>query len=279
MADSEAPRMKRRLGRDLVDLKVRLSRYRKDPLLAECVTRPGSADLACLRQKSNVAWGEWCVARKMWLDQTDKLDMGQLNALEEKLLEIERRADELQRELVCPESARAGWKVVACLAAAQTALLGLYVVAHGMADDWTFEVPLMWGPGKYVEVFFWTCFGSLTGLLGLAGTYLARRDFDRAYSPWYLTSAVRAPFLATVLMFVIVELGEAYGSAQGLFEEEGAKFYGVALLSFCMGMVSEQTGMLVWSLAEGVLTFVQGVVQRFSDRLASVFVTRDVASR
>ena len=157
------------------------------------------------------------------------------------------------------------------LAATLIALLWIYLFSHGI-HGWNvedFEPWAEWGPVKYIEVAVWSEFGVLCYLLFQASKYVMRRDFDAWYQPWYLSTALRAPFLTVILMIVVLEFVEWYGE-DGWFKtymEEGNKFYLIAFMSFCLGLVSDRASGLVGELAQSILDFIEIVVKKISSKL------------
>jgi hypothetical protein len=148
----------------------------------------------------------------------------------------------------------------------------LYLLSHGVRgwDFSNFEPLAESGPLKYVEVAFWSEFGVLCFLLFLAANYVKRRDFDEWYQPWYMSTALRAPFLTVILMILVLEFVEWYGEDSWIetyLLEEGNKFYFIAFMSFCLGLVSDQVAEVMRELAESVLEFVHGVVKKVSGKM------------
>ena len=123
---------------------------------------------------------------------------------------------------------------------------------------------------KYGEVIFWSSFGVLCSLLFLSTWYLARRDFDMYYQPWYLSTALRAPFVSLIGMMIILEFVEWYGQGtwvEHYLLEEGNKFYFIVFMSFCLGLTSDRTSKLIGDLAEAVGDFLEQAVAMVSKRL------------
>ncbi|MBI5820308.1 MAG: ferric reductase-like transmembrane domain-containing protein [Verrucomicrobia bacterium] len=228
-----------------------------------------------LRHMADEAWTQWLEVRNDFVNLPDTDSSKKLNDIENRLLKLERNLDLLQRELIGEQSYAAGIRTVTWLAVTLILLVVIYLVTHGVRglDLMTFEPWPEWGPLKYGEVAFWSLFGVLCILLFLATKYLARRDFDTWYQPWYVSTALRAPFLAIILMMVVLEFIEWYGEGSWLqtyLLEEGNKFYFIAFVSFCLGLSSNTTNAIMRDLSEGVSAFVGGAVKQVANRLGSL---------
>ncbi len=270
MADKELQRKKNELALQLAEIKARIQRYTLDPRLRE---DKGTVDDQ-LRRQADQAWNEWLVVWGQFQGVGDSPTWERLQQVEGELLRVERRVDLIQRELITGEGFRAGIKTVFWLAGALLALVVFYLLVHGVhsLDFSTFEPFPEWGPLKYVEVAFWSSFGVLCSLLYLATRYLTRRDFDKWYQTWYLSTALRAPFFAIILMMVVLEFVEWYGEGtwiESYVLEEGNKFYFIVFMSFCLGL--EDTSSIIRNLSSGVLQFVSNAVARLVDKLGSAF--------
>lgn len=269
--DRPVKQMVAELSTELVETRVRIRRYTLDPRVVKD-TR--------LQTLADEAWNDWLGVRDAWYALPDPPDAAGLQGVERKLLDVGRKADLVQRELISEESFHAGTRTVGWLATALVGLVVVYLLMHGVRtlDLSTFEPFPEWGPLKYVEVAFWSSFGVLCWLLFLAARYVMRRDFDRWYRPWYVSTALRAPFLTMILMMVILEFVEWYGEGTWIetyILEEGNKFYFIAFVSFCLGLVSDETANIVRELADGVLQFVRGAIARVSKRLVSTVTPVD----
>lgn len=278
MAEKDLARRRRHLEAGVVALRVRIRRYTLDPRLRDL---PKDADLP---RQADQAWEHWLALWENYDSLPVPASPEQLRKVEKELWQVGREADLVQRALISQQSFDAGIRTVAWLALALVLLALLYLFTHGVRglDFSAFEPLPEWGPLKYVEVAFWSAFGVLCWLLFLASNYLARRDFDRWYQPWYLTTALRAPFLSVVLMVVVLEFVEWYGEGKWIetyLLEEGNKFYFIAFVSFSLGLMSEETAAISRDLADGVIQFVRRAVGRVTQRLASTFADVDKARK
>ena len=281
MADKELERKKQQLESDLNETQIRIRRYTLDPRLRD---DPNAKKDNALRDACDAAW-------KAWLEVWEQYNALGPAATDKELLKVEKEwravdhsVDLIQRELITAEDYAAGKRTVFGLTVALGLLILLYLLTHGVRslDFSTFEPFPEWGPMKYFEVAFWSGFGVLCGLLFLATYYLTRRDFDRWYQLWYVSTALRAPFLSVILMVVVLEFVEWYGEGtwiQDYLLEEGNKFYFIVLLSFCLGLMSQETSGIIRQLAEGVVSFVRAAVGRVSSRLGSAISRADVPRR
>lgn len=273
MADKELQRKKNELLLELNEVGVRIRRYSLDPRLREdAATQKDDA----LRREADAAWEAWLEVWEKCQALGDSPGEEKLRAPQRELMKVERRVDLIQRELISAGNYSAGVKTVAGLTAALVALVVLYLLSHGVKslDFSAFEPLPEWGPLKYVEVAFWSGFGVLCWLLFLATYYLRRRDFDPWYCPWYVSTALRAPFLTIILMMVVLEFAEWYGEGTWIetyLLEEGNKFYFIAFMSFCLGLMSDDSSRIIRELAEGVVDFVRRAVGRVVGRMDSVF--------
>jgi hypothetical protein len=271
---------------------VRIRRYTLDPRLRRtgCVpdskaTPPPAPDAnpprpepsLDLRREVDELWKKWIALRETAQALSAASPRGELDRVEKTWLELDRQLDLIQRELISDSTTRSGLVTVAWMAAALV-LLGLfYLVSHGVRgfDFSKFEAWPEWGPLKYGEVAFWSAFGVLCWLLFLASSYLKRRDFDSYYTTWYISTALRAPFLVVMLMIVVLEFTEytfaGTPAADSLFEE-GNKYYFIILVSFCLGLSSDSTSTIARQLAESVSGFVRRAVGRFCRRLDALVV-------
>jgi hypothetical protein len=269
MPAPDLDRIRRRIQFQIREVESRIRRYTLDPRLSE--DRPQDREQAQLQAQANEAWGVWLeVWEKSQRMEEDGFDA--LIKLEKEVLQINRRADLLQRELIRKEDFHAGLRTVFWLALAMAVTMVLYFLSHGVTglsfDN--FEPLAEWGPLKYIEVAFWSLFGCLCWLLFAATYHLTRRDFDLWYQPWYVTTALRAPFLTVFLMMVVLEFVEWYGEGtwlQSYLLEEGNKFYFIVFTSFSLGLMSEETSAISRELSEGVVAFVRSAATRVSERL------------
>lgn len=263
---------------------ARIRRYSIDPRLREFdlgprekPTRPEEeppGPAAILRQRADDAFKECSELQARLRVLANNASENALNELEHAWTGLERKVDLIQRELVSKESLTAGVKTTVWLVVALVALGLAYYFTHWVSRDGTltFEPLPEWGPLKYLEVAFWAEFGALCSLLHLCTWYLSRRDFDRWFQPWYLSTALRAPFLTGVLMLVVLEFAEWYGEGKWIetyLLEEGNKFYFIVFMSFCLGLSTDRTSRLAGKLAGGVGDFVERVVSRVSQKFTS----------
>jgi hypothetical protein len=261
MADKQVQQVARSLDLQLREIGVRIRRYTLDSRLDEKF-------LPHLQE----AYENWLEVRKDFFKELEKATSESLAGIEHRLLLVDRQVDLVQRSLVSVDSFKAGARTVTLLALALVVLAVVYLLIHGVRG-WNFSdfEPLAeWGPLKYVEVAFWSEFGVLCLLLFLAAYYIKRRDFDVWYQPWYVATALRAPFLTVILMVLVLEFVEWYGEdtwIETYLLEEGNKFYFIAFMSFCLGLVSDQAAEVASELAESVIEFVHGVVKKVTGKL------------
>jgi hypothetical protein len=229
-----------------------------------------------LRDMTTLAWNEWLLVRDALTKLPAELSSGQLDEVERMWLVLDWKVDLIQRELIAENSFRSGFVTVIWMSFTLIVLFIAYLWSHGVRglNLISFEPWPEWGPLKYAEVASWSLFGVLCWLLFLASRYLSRRDFDHWYQPWYLSSALRAPFLTVILMMVVLEFSEWYGEEtwiQRYLLEEGNKFYFIVFMSFSLGLTSDRTSRIAGDLTEGVGEFVHNAVRKVSHKLASVF--------
>ncbi len=277
MTEKQLQRKRLEIESGLVELRVRIRRYTLDPRLRE-------EDQGALRKQADEAWKKWLAVRSSFYALPEPAPPEELLEVEKELLQVSREADLIQRELISEESFNAGIRTVTWLSVALVGLVFLYLATHGVRglNFAAFEPLPEWGPLKYVEVAFWSTFGVLCWLLFLSTRYLARRDFDRWYQPWYVSTVLRAPFLSMILMMVVLEFVEWYGEGKWIENyllEEGNKFYFIVFMSFSLGLMSEETSAIMRELAEGVVKFVRNVVGRVSDRLSSAVTRTDITRK
>lgn len=277
MTERELQRKRREIESGVVGLRVRIRSYTLDPRLRE-------EDQGALRKQADEAWKKWLAVRSSFYALPEPAPPEELLGVEKELLQVSREADLIQRELISEESFNAGIRTVTWLSVALVGLVFLYLATHGVRglNFAAFEPLPEWGPLKYVEVAFWSTFGVLCWLLFLSTRYLARRDFDRWYQPWYVSTVLRAPFLSMILMMVVLEFVEWYGEGKWIENyllEEGNKFYFIVFMSFSLGLMSEETSAIMRELAEGVVKFVRNVVGRVSDRLSSAVTRTDITRK
>lgn len=277
MTEKQLQRKRLEIESGLVELRVRIRRYTLDPRLRE-------EDQGALRKQADEAWKKWLAVRSSFYALPEPAPPEELLGVEKELLQVSREADLIQRELISEESFNAGIRTVTWLSVALVGLVFLYLATHGVRglNFAAFEPLPEWGPLKYVEVAFWSTFGVLCWLLFLSTRYLARRDFDRWYQPWYVSTVLRAPFLSMILMMVVLEFVEWYGEGKWIENyllEEGNKFYFIVFMSFSLGLMSEETSAIMRELAEGVVKFVRNVVGRVSDRLSSAVTRTDITRK
>lgn len=266
MDEHQLKNLQRRLEIQVIDIGVRIRRYTLDTRLK---------DTAALSQL-NELHDKWLGWRKEFYDQSDAENTSTLSEIERGLLAIDRHLDVIQRDLVSEDSFHVGSRTVALLSLSLALLGEIYLVLHGLGTlnvaEVEFEPWAVWGPLKYLEVAFWAEFGVLCYLLLLAANYIKRRDFDKWYQPWYLSTALRAPFLTVILMVLVLEFVEWYGEDTWMrtyLLEDGNKFYFMVFMSFCMGLVSDQASEVMRELAESVIEFVHGITKNISQKLSS----------
>jgi len=272
MADKEIEVKYQLLKTNLCETQVRIRRYTLDPRLKSSPP-PHDDTAALLRAKADEAWLMWLAVRDELLALPPSPTLADLNRVEKSWLQLERQVDLIQRELISEKSFVAGMFTVGWMLVVLIVLILLYLVTHGVRsfDFSTFEPWPEWGPLKYAEVVFWSLFGVFCWLLFLATYYLARRDFDKWYQPWYVSTAIRAPFLSVMLMMIILEFVEWYGEGtwiQTYVLKEGNKFYFILFVSFCLGLTSEATSAIIRDLAAGVTEFVRRAVGRVSQKVS-----------
>jgi len=265
---------KRDLELHLAEIRVRIRRY---TLEQPAEAKDKDKDDGKLLLKAQEAWNEWLDVRAEFYDLPDDAPASRIRAVEHKLLQVDRKVDLIQRELVSAASFYSGIRTTLLLALVLFALAVTYLLTHGVhgLDISQFEPLAEWGPLKYVEVAYWSTFGVLCWLLFLSASYVSRRDFDSWYQPWYLATALRAPFISVIVMIVVLEFVEWYGEGgwiESYLLEEGNKFYFIVITSFCLGLMSDAASGILRDLAEGVTQFVRAVVQRFSKKLGSAIM-------
>jgi hypothetical protein len=277
MTDKDLKRQWRQLETDVAEGQVRIRRYSIDPRLRQ-------PDQPSLRDAADQAWQLWIDARAAFYAEREPTADG-LRRLQAQVLTVERKTDLIQRELISGRSQRAGSITIAWLAVVLIGLGLVYLKLHnvGWADFSQFEPFAEWGPLKYVEVAFWGTFGALCALLYFAANYPLRRDFDEWYRGWYVSMLLRAPFLIVILMLLVLEFVEWYGQDGGWIHDflldEGNKFYFIAFMSFMLGIMIREVSDTVRSLGDGVTAFVDGVVSRVSDKLASALSRPDPSAK
>lgn len=283
MASKEIERKRNELLTNLSETANRIRRYSLDPRLRLREAPPDDApgdDAAVsnlgeyLRQKADDAWGDWMTLRDHFTALPASPTFADLAPIEREWLDLDRKVDLIQRDLIGENSLRAGAITVAWLVVALILLMLLYAVSHGMRgwDFTTLQPWPEWGPWKYGEVAFWSSFGILCYLLFVSTRYIARRDFDEWYQLWYVSTFLRAPFLTVILMMVVLEFVEWYGEGKWIENyilEDGNKTYFIAFVSFCLGLSSDATSSIMRDLSEGVTNFISKGVSRVSQRLSS----------
>ena len=283
MSNKDIERKRNELLANLAETASRIRRYSLDPKLRmskvpAAQSKANDTDAAdfgeYLRKEAEAAWEEWVALRDEFAALPDSPTLAQLLSIERKWLNLDHRVDLIQRDLIGENSFRAGTITVAWLVVVLFFLVVAYLVSHGMRGRnlAAFEPWPEWGIWKYGEVAFWSGFGVLCYLLFTATRYIARRDFDEWYTPWYISTFLRAPFLTVILMIVVLEFVEWYGEGKWIetyLLEEGNKTYFVAFVSFCLGISSDATSGIIRDLSSGVSDFVRKAVARVSQRLSS----------
>jgi len=280
MADKDLEKKYESLRTNLAETKVRIRRYSLDPRLKE---GKGERD-DNLRARADTAWKNWLSVRDRFVALPASPSQADLDGVEKGWLELDREVDLIQRELISEKSFTAGVWTVAWMFVVLLLLVIFYLASHGVRglDFSTFETWPEWGPLKYAEVACWSMFGVLCYLLFLATNYLARRDFDVWYQPWYVSTFIRAPFLTVILMMIVLEFVEWYGEGkwiQTYLLEEGNKFYFIVFMSFCLGLASDSTASIIGDLSDGVTEFVRRAVGRVSEKLSSAVTKGDLNGR
>jgi hypothetical protein len=283
MTSKDIERKRNELLANLTETANRIRRYSLDPKLRMAQapsTKPNASDAAAadfgeyLRGEAEAAWEEWIALRDEFAALPDSPTLAQLMSIEKKWLNLDRKVDLIQRDLIGENSLKAGVFTVTWLVFALIFLLALYLLSHGVRS-WnlaTFEPWPEWGIWKYGEVAFWSGFGVLCYLLFISTRYIARRDFDEWYKLWYVSTFLRAPFLTVILMMIVLEFVEWYGEGKWIetyILEEGNKTYFIAFMSFCLGISSDATSSIIRDLADGVSDFVKKAVSRVSQKLSS----------
>ena len=266
MANGNSETMRRTLEVSVNETGVRIRRYTLDDHL-----KPEEL------QTLDALWKSWLALREQFYALAADAGPAELRAIEHRLIEVDRGVDLVQRTLVSASSFRTGTRTALLLALALVLLVLLYLALHGVRglDFSNFEPIAEWGALKYLEVAFWCEFGVLCYLLFLAGDYLSKRDFDPWYQPWYLATALRAPFLGVILMMIVLEFVEWYGEGNWMetyLLEEGNKSYFIAFMSFCIGISSDQGSAILRDLSWSISDFLRGVVQRVSRKLSSALL-------
>jgi hypothetical protein len=285
MTSTDSRSYYRQLKAKLTETGVRIRRYTLHPNLrlvrdGAPGTPPGGGGgsqenaHAALSKRADDAWAQWIDVWGKLAAQSEASPIEKLGEIEGAWLKLDREVDLLQRELVAPTSRHYGVRMVIGLAAALVVLVFAYLLTHGVRglDFTAFEPWPESGPLKYGEVVFWSLFGVLCYLIYLAADYLKRRDFDEWYVSWYLSTALRAPFLSIVLMMIVLEFSEWYGEGtwiQDFLLEEGNKYYFIVFTSFCLGLAVYTTSEVIGGLAESVGEFFRAVCGRVSARLGT----------
>jgi hypothetical protein len=272
----ELKRLRATLLQEINETRVRIRRYSLDPLL-----QAGSA----LRGQADEAWQDWLDLRDAFVQLPDTPTAEQLLAIERQWMELDRKVDLIQREVISDGSFRAGIRTLAWIIPTLVALVLIYLAAHGIRglDPIEFEPWPEWGPLKYLEVAFWSAFGVLCGLAFTASHYMSRRDFDIWYQPWYFSTAVRGPFLTVILMMIVLEFVEWWGEDGGWLEtyllEEGNKYYFIVFTSFILGISSDVTSSIFRDLSDGTIGLIQRIIAGMVRRMNSVLTVVDASEK
>lgn len=280
MPDKEIQKQYQLLKFNLSETRVRIRRYTFDPRLKD---QEGEAD-DTLRKQIEAAWTSWLKVRDQFVALPDPPTVPAMDAVERSWLELDREVDLIQRELITEKSRAAGIRTVIWLTAAMLALILFYLLSHGVRGlDFTpFETWPEWGPLKYAEVACWSAFGVFCYLLYTVTNYIARRDFDEWYQPWYVSSAIRGVFFTVILMMIVLELTELYGEGtwvQTYLLEEGNKYYFIVFMSFCLGLSSNSTAAIMGDLSDGVTEFVSRAVGNLSKKLSLAVTKTDLGGK
>jgi hypothetical protein len=271
MADKETIKRYRQVLEDINEEGSRIRRYTMDPFV-KVPDDPKAPDPgATLRSDLDVAWKEWQDLKALWRTEAQAYTPTGLDNLETAYDALVRKVDLIQRELISDESYESGKETVRWLTITLIGLIAVYFASHGIYGG-TFEPWPEWGPAKYGEVAFWSAFGALSTLLYKASHYLSRRDFDRWFKPWYVSTFLRAPILSVVIMVVLLEFAESQGDGEWMqhLMEEGNKFYVITFFSFCLGVSSDSTNSILRDLTDGVTEFISRIAQRFASWLGSL---------
>lgn len=259
----------------------RIRRYTLDSRLQ---TPPDGQELPAhwnnLRERLDNAWKEWLAIRAEVIALPAAPTEQQCRDAQLHWLELDRKLDVIQRELIAQRSTRYGVWTVVGLALTLLASICLYLVTHGMTtlDVAQFEPWPDWGPVKYIEVAAWSFFGVLCSLLYTATYFLSRRDFDDHFVTWYISTALRAPLLVVILMIVVLEFIEWYGEGGWLEKyllEEGNKYFFIVFVSFCLGVGSESTSQMIGELVNGVTAGIRSIVRRVARKFGAVVSDAD----
>jgi len=271
MADKAILKKYRQMQEDIAEEGTRIRRYTMDPFVKipddPNLPDPGKQ----LRDEIDQAHGDWLALEDLWRTEAGTMQPGGLDTLERAYDKLVRQVDLIQRELISKTSYNAGLLTVFWMAAVLVILVIAYLVTHDTFGE-GFEPWAESGPLKYGEVAFWSAFGALCVLLYKATAYLSRRDFDEWYKPWYVSTFIRAPFLAVILMMMLLEFAEAREEGSWIQEflmAEGNKFYFIVFLSFCLGLSTDTTNGVIRDLTDGIAEFFSRLVNRFSSWLSS----------
>ncbi len=271
MTDKNTLKRYRQMLEDINEEGTRIRRYTMDPFV-RVPDDPTSPDPgAALRKELDVAWADWQALKALWREEAASYSPAGLDKLAPVHDALVRKVDLIQRELISDESYEAGKQTVRWLSILLLGLFAVYLATHGIFRG-TFEPWPEWGPAKYGEVAFWSAFGVLCTLLYKATHYLARRDFDRWFKPWYVSTFLRAPVLSVVIMVMLLEFAESQGDGEWMRQimEEGNKFYFIAFVSFCLGVSSDSTNAILRDLTDGVTEFISRAAQRFASWLSGL---------
>lgn len=271
MADKATIKRYRQMQENIAEEGNRIRRYTMDPFV-KIPDDPDAADPGKqLRIDLDQAFTEWQKVKDLWRKEAAAMQPSGLDALEKDYDLLVRHIDLIQRELISESSYEAGMDTVRWMVLVLLGLVVTYLATHGVFTD-GFEPWPEWGPLKYGEVACWSAFGAICVLLYKSTVYLARRDFDEWYKPWYVATFLRAPFLAVILMMVLLEFAEAQETGSWIQEYlmgEGNKFYFIVFVSFCLGLSTDSTNGLIHDLSDGVAEFFSRIVNRFSSWLSS----------
>lgn len=267
MATDKAKLLFKDIETRLTRLESRIERYTLDQVSKE------NKEFASLLDR---LWTEWADIRRRYQALSEWVELEELRVIEFEVLVLERKVCLIQREIFANDSLQSGAKTVAWLTFWMLYFIVLYLVVHGVRppDFGPFDPFPEWGPMKYLEVAFWSIFGVLCWLLYCASWYVAHRDFDAWYKPWYISTAIRAPFLSIVLMMIVLEFTEWSGEGtwvEHYLLEEGNKYYFIAFTSFCSGLMSDRAAEITRELADGVMTFLHSGAKRLVEKLTGAF--------
>lgn len=281
MSPQEITNALREMRQRLMGASNRIRRYTLDSRLRTPDKGSIMEPWLSIRTELDNSWTQWLSLRTEINGLPGAPTEQQCRETQSHMLDLERKLDLVQRELIAPSSTRDGIWTVVLLASTLIGSVYAYIALHGMVDfnvdkfeDWP-----DWGPVKYFEVASWAFFGVLCTLLYTAAYFLSRRDFDGHFAGWYISTAIRAPLLAMIVMLVVLEFVEWYGEGGWLEKyilEEGNKYYFIVFVSFCLGINSEATAEIIGDLQSGVTSGIRSVVRKVAQKFGAVVSDADI---